>query len=124
MVQTHDGGETWSALDGGTVVPPLTCPKIAALVRDYASEGRLVYLHNVCLDARGDPAVLYSTSSDPRPGPGGSPRHWEVASWDGGNDNPDTMSPSNLHFCNVSGDAVWRLPYTMDEDYQKPERIR
>jgi hypothetical protein len=35
--------------------------------------------------------------------------------------NPDSLSVSYLYFCNKKGDKVWRLPYTMQHDEEKPE---
>jgi len=38
--------------------------------------------------------------------------------------NPDEFSRSSLYFTNRKGNRVWRLPYHMDEDYQKPLRVK
>lgn len=35
--------------------------------------------------------------------------------------NADSLSISYLYFCNKKGDKVWRLPYTMQHDMEKPE---
>jgi hypothetical protein len=37
--------------------------------------------------------------------------------------NPDRFSVSRLYFTNREGDAVWRLPYNMTEDFAKPEKL-
>jgi len=37
--------------------------------------------------------------------------------------NPDELSPSYLYFTNKKGDSVWRLPYTMDEEFAQPELL-
>jgi hypothetical protein len=37
--------------------------------------------------------------------------------------NPDSLSVSYLYFCNKKGDKVWRLPYTMQHDEEKPELL-
>jgi hypothetical protein len=37
--------------------------------------------------------------------------------------NADQFSESRLYFCNRKGDKVWGLPYDMDTDFAKPERI-
>jgi hypothetical protein len=37
--------------------------------------------------------------------------------------NPDELSPSYLYFANKKGDRVWRLPYTMDEEFARPELL-
>ena len=37
--------------------------------------------------------------------------------------NTDTLSPSHLYFTNQAADNVWRLPYTMTEDWATPETV-
>lgn len=37
--------------------------------------------------------------------------------------NPDQFSPSHLYFANRAGDTVWRLPYTMNSEFEKPEKL-
>ena len=37
--------------------------------------------------------------------------------------NPDKESVSYLYFCNSEGD-VYRMPYHMTQDWQKPELVR
>ena len=36
----------------------------------------------------------------------------------------DKFSISRLYFCNKQGDRVWRLPYDMEGEFAKPERVR
>jgi hypothetical protein len=38
--------------------------------------------------------------------------------------DPDKLSPSYLYFTNRAGDAVWRLPYDMQTEFAKPERVK
>lgn len=38
--------------------------------------------------------------------------------------DPTKLSASHLYFSNQSGDQVWRLPYEMDSDYAKPQRVQ
>ena len=38
--------------------------------------------------------------------------------------NPDEMSPSHIYFTNKAGDGLWMLPYDMEGDTAKPERVR
>jgi hypothetical protein len=38
--------------------------------------------------------------------------------------NPHEFSPSHLHFTNLEGDRVWRLPNDMTGDFAKPELVR
>ena len=37
--------------------------------------------------------------------------------------NPLATSPSSLYFTNKEGTHVWKLPTTMTQDFEKPERI-
>src|SRR5690606_27745369 len=61
-LETPDMGATWKTMDGAAVVTPLTDPANPALIRDYFSEGRLVYLKDLEYDADGNPVILYVTS--------------------------------------------------------------
>ncbi len=38
--------------------------------------------------------------------------------------DPTRLSPSRLYFGDSSGQQVWRLPYTMDEPFAEPERVK
>ena len=78
-LQTDDLGKTWRNARGESVPVPLVEPHNPALVRDYQAEQRLVYIHDLDLDRAGRPVILYITSGDYRPGPGGDPRWWTVA---------------------------------------------
>jgi len=83
FLQTDDAGQTWRTIDGGPVATPLSEVANAALVRDYAAEGRLVYINDIALDAEGHPVISYITSASFRPGPEGEPREWTIARWTG-----------------------------------------
>ena len=213
FVQTEDGGRTWRNVRGEPLELPLTTEVNAAIVRHYRAEQRLVYIHDLDLDAAGRPVILYTTSAGYAPGPPGDPRwltiaRWTDATWEhaeltrvnhnystgslylegdtwrvfgptergpqpigsGGevaiwasadqgrtwrkqrdvtsdsalnhnyvrrpvdarddfyaywaDGNPDQLSPSHLYFTNRVGDAVWQLPYDMDQDAAEPKRMR
>lgn len=81
FVQTDDRGNTWRTAGGETVETPLVDPAGPALVRDYRSGKRLVYLKDIAFDAMGNPVILYVTSSSHQPGPAGAPRLWTIARW-------------------------------------------
>ena len=38
--------------------------------------------------------------------------------------NADQLSESKLYFCNQEGDRVWALPYEMNTDFAKPEKVK
>jgi hypothetical protein len=82
FLATDDFGGTWRDVRGEPVSLPAIEPH-AALVRDYRSEQRLVYIHDLDIDPAGRPVILYTTSSDHRPGPAGDPRWLTVAHWRG-----------------------------------------
>jgi hypothetical protein len=83
FLQTSDHGATWRTVDGATVETPLTDPQAPGLVRDYAAEGKLVYMKDIGVDAAGRPAVLHIVSAGYQAGPDSEPRVWTIAHWDG-----------------------------------------
>lgn len=82
-VESDDLGQSWKTASGEVLSTPLTEISTPALVRDYASEGRLVYVKDICFDEAGHPVILVITSADYRPGPLGDPRIWTLARWNG-----------------------------------------
>jgi hypothetical protein len=82
-LETHDFGASWQTVDGRTVQTPIDDVGSPALVHDYASQGLLVYLKDVQLDAHGRPVILYVTSKGPWSGPGSAPRTWQITRWSG-----------------------------------------
>jgi len=211
-VQTSDMGKTWTTVDGKTLQTPLSKPQSNALVKDYESEGKLVYINDLNFDEEGNPVILAVVSNDYKPGPGGDPRQWIVMHWANKNwrfdtvctsthnydmgslyikkncwriigptdagpqrygtggemvlwesedagatwrkkhqlttkstrnhsyarrpvsaneefyafwadGNADSLSESVLYFCNKKGTKVWKLPYTMEGDFEKPVLI-
>ena len=83
FIRSDDAGTTWQTVTGETITPPLSDPKGTGLIRDYETEGRLVYLKDMQFDANGHPVILIVTSAAHQPGPGGDPRIWELIRWDG-----------------------------------------
>ena len=83
FVQTDDGGKAWRTANGKIIETPMTDPACPALVRDYRTEKRLVYVKDIGFDAKGNPVILYVTSSSHEPGPAGDPRTWTIAHWSG-----------------------------------------
>ncbi|TWT77535.1 hypothetical protein Pla123a_21960 [Posidoniimonas polymericola] len=78
-----DEGLTWTTAKGEPVELPITTADSPALVHDFESEGRCVYLKDIRLDAEGRPLVLVVTSGGHAPGPGNDPRTWELFRWTG-----------------------------------------
>lgn len=82
-METHDLCDTWRTVDGTPVAVPLTDKYNPALVVDYQAQGLLCYINDTNFDAQGRPYILYETSHNYAAGPGGDPRTWHLARWDG-----------------------------------------
>ncbi len=82
-METADGGATWRTVDGRPVELPVRSEDHATLVRDYRSEGLLVYLKDLQYDAQGRPVIVYLTSRGFEPGPGQGPHQFMAARWTG-----------------------------------------
>ncbi|GAB6165313.1 BNR-4 repeat-containing protein [Thermostilla marina] len=112
-LETRDGGDTWQTADGTPIDLPLLEPDNAALVHDYASEGRLVYLKDINYDAEGRPVILYLTSNGYRSGPESGPRVWHTAAFDGTRwvIRDVTTSDHNYDYgpLYIEPDGTWRL---------------
>lgn len=113
FMETSDFGKNWTSVDGTRLEMPLMSPENPALVRDYAAEGTLVYLMDTTFDAQGRPILLYVTSKDHRPGPGGDPRFWTIAHWDGGQWQFHKIAPAGHNYdtgsIQLDPDGTWRF---------------
>ena len=96
-LQTNDFGKTWKTVDGKPIELPLKNVSNKALVHDYDSEERNVYICDVNFDKKGYPVILFITSKGPMPGPEDGPRNWNTAHWNGTKweINPFTTSDNN-----------------------------
>ncbi len=110
---TADAAATWQNAAGRTVSVPLTDPENPALARDYQAENRLVYIHDLDLDAQGHPVILYLTSADHAPGPPGDPRFWTLARWTGAAWRFSEFARANHNYSTgalyLAGDGPWRV---------------
>lgn len=97
---TRDFGKTWETAGGQPMDLPLTEVSNPALVHDYDSEERNVYVMDVNFDKKGRPVILYLTSKGPLPGPEDGPRTWHTAYWTGKkwDIKPFTTSGNNYDF--------------------------
>jgi len=212
-VHTEDFGRTWKTIDNKVLTTPITDIHSEAMVRDYESEKKLVYIKDLNFDSEGNPIILLLTTHDFRPGPSGDPREWVVVHWREGkwnfikvceslhnydmgslfvegnewrliaptqpgpqknrtggeivvwtsrddgatwsktkaltsnskwnnsyvrrpvnaqkefyafwtDGNPEAISESRIYFTNKECSKVWVLPYEMQKEFQKPERIK
>jgi hypothetical protein len=94
---TDDAGATWRNVRGERVNIPLTEPDNSALVHNYQTEKKLVYIHDLDLDENGRPVILYLTSDDFRPGPKAE-RWWTVAHWLGDGWQITRLTPANHNY--------------------------
>ncbi len=112
-METGDGGRTWRNVEGRRLQLPLTTADNRALVHEYRSEKRNVYLKDLAFDRQDRPVILYLTSGGWQSGPGNNPRVWTTAHWLGdrweiggqiqSDNNYDTGS---LY---IEADGLWRL---------------
>lgn len=112
-VETPDMGKTWRTAAGETVETPLLTTDTRALIRDYESEGLLVYIKDLNYDAQGRPVILYLTSRGYASGPANDPRTWHTARWTGQEweIHPVTTSDNNYDFGSlwIEEEGTWRL---------------
>ncbi len=80
-LETSDMGKSWRTAAGDAVTIPLTNKHNDAMVFDYESEHRLVYLKDINFDDAGRPVILYLTSAGFMPGPASGTREWFTAHW-------------------------------------------
>ena len=111
-VQTEDLGKTWKTIDGKLINPPLTDHHNDALIYDYESEHKLVYINDLGFDKNGNPVILAIISRDYRPGPKGDPREWMIIHWKNGKwnfhkvcESPHNYDMGSLYIEN----GLWRI---------------
>ena len=112
-METRDFGNSWQNIGGTKLELPLTEPDNPALVHDYESTQRNVYLKDLSFDADGQPVVLYITSGGWQAGPANDPRIWQTARWTGSDwDIQGTIQSDNNYDMGslyIEPDGVWRL---------------
>lgn len=112
FLQTDDMGRTFHNVQGEAVKLPLAKAKNPALVRDYQAEKRLVYIHDLDLDAEGRPVIMFNTSGGYAPGPEADPRWWTVAHWTGKAWEYTEITRANHNYSTGSlyiEDGQWRI---------------
>ena len=112
-METSDLGQTWQTADGANLTTPVTSVTSAALVHDYAAEGKLVYLKDINYDSAGNPVLLYLTSHDWHPGPTGDPRTWTIARHRQGQWEIRELFTSDHNYDHgslyIEPDGMWRI---------------
>ena len=112
-VETDDFGRSWHNARGEPIHPPLTEADNPALVYDFRSEGRNVYLKDLAFDSRGRPVILFLTSGGWQSGPVNDPRTWQTARWTGqqweiaGSIRSDNNYDMGSLY--IESDSLWRI---------------
>jgi hypothetical protein len=112
-METKDYGRTWTNAAGKVLDIPLNSPVNDALVHDYQSERRLVYVKDLNFDAQGRPIILYVLSKGYESGPKNGLRFWTVAHWTGTKWDINTVTTSDHNYDTgslwVEEDGTWRV---------------
>lgn len=112
-VESRDFGKTWQTADGTTVELPMTETDSVARVRDFRSEGRLVYMKDIRFDADGNPVILVVTAANHQPGPAGEPRRVLVVHRDGDawkfHEVAETTHNYDTGTLAIEDDGSWRV---------------
>lgn len=82
-MESDDFGESWRSADGTVLEIPLADAKSPALVAEYESKGRNVYMKDIQFDSKGNPVILVLLSKGYEAGPANGPREWMLFHWTG-----------------------------------------
>lgn len=121
-MQTSDFGKSWQNVNGENLNIPLSVVKNPALVADYISNGRYVYIHDMGFDESGNPVCLYLTSKGFAPGPENAPYEWRVTSWNGKEWVTSVVCESDHNYDTGSlyiTDSLWQIVGPTDPGPQK-----
>lgn len=112
-LETHDAGASWRTVSGARVDLPISDARNPALVRDFESEGKLVYLKDLNFDLDGRPVILFLTSKGYQPGPSQGPHEWQTARWTGEEWEFCPIAASDHNYDHgslyIEPDGTWRL---------------
>ena len=112
-MQTDDMGKSWTNIHGRPLRLPFTSACNPALVHDYQSESRLVFLKDIQFDKDENPVILYLTSKGPEPGKQNGPRIWHTARWTGKtwaiNDVTESGHNYDMGSLYIKEDGTWRI---------------
>jgi hypothetical protein len=112
-MESVDNGKTWQTVSGKPLDVPLTTADNPSLVRDYQSEGLLVYIKDIRFDAADRPVLVYSTSLGYEPGPENDPRTLWLSHWTGEEWKFHVVLTSDHNYDSASlyiePDGTWRI---------------
>jgi len=83
LIKSDDMGLTWKNAAGTPVSIPVTEKNSNSMIRDYESEGKLVFIYDLTFDSKGNPVILTLISNHFLPGPQGDPRELMIIKWTG-----------------------------------------
>ncbi len=112
-METEDLGKTWRNVQGEEIELPLTEVDNLALVHDFRSEKRNVYMKDLAYDAEGRPVILCLTSGGWESGPVNNPRTWQTARWTGSEWDIRSITESDNNYdmgsLYIEEDGLWRI---------------
>jgi len=82
-MESDDFGATWRNVEGTLLNIPLKSKTNPALVYEYESWPRNVYIKDTRFDSQGRPIILFVLSKGYESGPINDPREWRIARWTG-----------------------------------------
>ena len=113
-MESDDFGKTWKTIDGRVLEMPLSKADCPALIAEYESKGRNVYMKDIQFDSKGNPIILVVTSKGYEAGPANGPRewmlyHWNGSSWDALNTGIKSGNNYDTGSVYLENDSVWRV---------------
>lgn len=110
-VETADFANSWQTAAGETIQLPVNSIQHPALVKDYAKEGKLVYINDLAFDAKGRPIILYIISNGYEAGPKSGPQEWFTAHYNGADWEIRKLTESDNNYdmgsLYVEADGTW-----------------
>lgn len=97
-LQSTDFGQNWTTSNLSSIDIPVTAVQNDALVKDYQSLGKNVYLKDIAFDEDGNPVCLYLTSGGHEPGPDNNPREWTISHWQAGQWRTTVITQSDHNY--------------------------
>jgi hypothetical protein len=82
-IQTTVFAKTWTNIDGTPLDLPLLKLENPALVDEYYSKGKNIYIRDMVFDEKGNPVCLFIRSNGHEPGPKSAPYEWCITRWNG-----------------------------------------
>jgi len=97
-IETADLGKTWTDVQNQTLDLPLLKKEVSALVIDYQSKYKNVYVKDMDFDKYGNPICLYVRSNGHKPGPVSAPYEWCITYWDGKQWQTEVITESDHNY--------------------------